>query len=149
METALATGAELLKAAVTVESADKMKVHVPLPLQAPALPVPLLHPANVHPEAGAAVSVTLVPLSMFLAQLDEEPVVQLIAGLVFDVTVPVPPPKIVTLSVLCAVAALYGPTNGPPLPTGAVPAGWISIVLVSARARAMLTRPLPVWSCVP
>ena len=41
-------------------------------------------------------------------------------------------------------ATLYGPTNGPPSPTGAAPAGWIASVLVSARARAMLRRPLPV-----
>src|SRR5262245_54119237 len=43
----------------------------------------------------------------------------------------------------------YGPTNGPPPPTGAVPAGWIPSVLVSDNARARLTRPLPVCSCVP
>ena len=46
-------------------------------------------------------------------------------------------------------AALYGPTNGPPSPTGGLPAGWIESVLVSERARKTLTRPLPVWSWVP
>src|SRR2546425_8005486 len=51
------------------------------------------------------------------------------------VSVPLPSP---------VVAVLYGPTNGPPLPTGVAPAGWIASVLVSERARAMLTRPLPV-----
>src|SRR2546426_4695599 len=33
------------------------------------------------------------------------------------VSVPLPSP---------VVAALYGPTNGPPLPIGAAPAGWIA-----------------------
>src|SRR2546425_13335883 len=51
------------------------------------------------------------------------------------VSVPLPSP---------VVAVLYGPTNGPPLPTGVAPAGWIASVLVSERARAMLTRPVPV-----
>src|SRR6266545_1069434 len=46
-------------------------------------------------------------------------------------------------------AATYGPTNGPPSPTGAAPAGWMKSVPVSASARAMLMRPLPVWSWVP
>src|SRR5437867_11943740 len=51
------------------------------------------------------------------------------------VIVPLPSP---------VVAVLYGPTNGPPLPIGAAPAGWTASVLVSTRARATLTRPLPV-----
>src|SRR5437867_3852110 len=48
-----------------------------------------------------------------------------------------------------AAAATYGPTNGPPAPTGAAPVGWMKSMPVSARARAMLMRPLPVWSWVP
>src|ERR1041385_6460986 len=63
------------------------------------------------------------------------PVVPAIAVVGETVSVPLPSP---------VVAALYGPTNGPPLPKGAVPAGWIASVLVSARARAMLRRAVAV-----
>ena len=63
------------------------------------------------------------------------PVLPVIALVGDTVSVPLPSP---------VVAALYGPTNGPPLPTGLAPAGWIASVLVSTRARATLTRPLPV-----
>src|SRR5262249_17889822 len=55
---------------------------------------------------------------------------------------------VMTVVVLIA-AARYGPTNGPPFPVGGAPAGWMHTVLVSASARAMLMRPLPVWSWVP
>src|SRR5258706_3904103 len=41
-------------------------------------------------------------------------------------------------------AATYGPTNGPPLPTGAAPAGVNATLEVSAKARARVSRPLPV-----
>src|SRR5262245_48476941 len=44
---------------------------------------------------------------------------------------------------------MYGPTKGPPSPTGAAPAGCRNSVLVSAIARARLIRPLPVWDWVP
>ena len=56
---------------------------------------------------------------------------------------------VVNASELHAAAATYGPTNGPPAPTGAAPVGWMKSMPVSARARAMLMRPLPVWSWVP
>src|SRR5438552_10481737 len=58
-------------------------------------------------------------------------------------------PRLVALKVTVVTAALYGPTNGPPPPTGGAPAGWTKSVPVSASARAMLMRPLPVWSWVP
>src|SRR5436190_8083708 len=48
----------------------------------------------------------------------------------------------VTLKLL--VAARYGPTNGPPPPTGGEPAGCRKSVAVSAKARAKLILPLPV-----
>ena len=48
------------------------------------------------------------------------------------------------LKLTLTAAARYGPTNGPPPPTGAAPAGWMKSVPVSASARAMLMRPLPV-----
>src|SRR5437764_174221 len=46
-------------------------------------------------------------------------------------------------------AATYGPTYGPPLPTGAPPAGCTGVVEASPIARTRLSRPLPVWSEVP
>src|SRR2546425_8857574 len=55
----------------------------------------------------------------------------------------------VVVVVIVVTAALYGPTNGPPPPTGGAPAGWTKSVPVSASARAMLMRPLPVWIWVP
>src|SRR2546425_6844171 len=55
----------------------------------------------------------------------------------------------VVVVVIVVTAALYGPTNGPPPPTGGAPAGWMKSVPVSASARAMLMRPLPVWIWVP
>ena len=51
--------------------------------------------------------------------------------------------------VILGAAATYGPTSGPPVPTGAAPAGSTEAVLVSAMARARFSRPLPVWSSVP
>src|SRR2546428_3315314 len=58
-------------------------------------------------------------------------------------------PRLVASKVTVVTAALYGPTNRPPPPTGAAPAGWTKSVPLSASARALLMRPLPVWSCVP
>src|SRR2546425_11679544 len=55
----------------------------------------------------------------------------------------------VVVVVIVVTAALYGPTNGPPPPTGGAPAGWMKSVPVSASARAILMRPLPVWIWVP
>src|SRR2546428_8172762 len=63
-------------------------------------------------------------------------------------------PTLVVASVTVPVtlwlpAATYGPTNGPPPPTGGAPAGWTKAVPLSASARAMLMRPVPVWIWVP
>jgi hypothetical protein len=49
-------GAAVVKVAVTVVLALTFRTHVPVPLQPPPL-----QPANVEPDAGVAVSVTLVP----------------------------------------------------------------------------------------
>src|SRR5437016_6073239 len=80
------------------------------------------------------------------------------------VSVPDPPPEAVTRtpergrcvteSVTVPVtvafeAATYGPTIGPPSPSGAAPAGWTESEPESARARARLRRPLPVSAAVP
>jgi hypothetical protein len=50
---------EELKVAVTEVAAERVTVHVPVPVQAPD------QPANVDPEAAVAVSVTAVPLAKF------------------------------------------------------------------------------------
>src|SRR2546426_300635 len=73
---------------------------------------------------------------------------------IVQVTVAPEMPTLVVASVTVPVtlwlpAATYGPTNGPPPPTGGAPAGWTKSVPVSASARAMLMRPLPVWIWVP
>src|SRR6187549_1293779 len=47
------------------------------------------------------------------------------------------------------LSATYGPTNGPPFPFGAAPAGWTDSVDVSLSARARFSRPLPVSAAVP
>jgi hypothetical protein len=46
-------------------------------------------------------------------------------------------------------AMTYGPTIGPPPPTGAAPAGWTDSLDASVMARARFTRPLPVCEVVP
>src|SRR5436190_2021229 len=46
-------------------------------------------------------------------------------------------------------AATYGPTYGPPPPTGAAPAGTTASLDVSAVARSRFSRPLPVSVDVP
>src|SRR3989442_4881316 len=51
----MATLSPLTNDAVTVLSAESVTAHAPVPVQAP------LHPPNVEPAAGAAVSVTVVP----------------------------------------------------------------------------------------
>ena len=128
------------------------------------LPLCALHPSNVEPEFGVAVILYVslflnlnVPLPPHVVKLVLPGAVQpnvAVSGLspvpiLANVTVPPPVPALVKVMVLLVAAILYGPTNGPPFPNGAVPAGWISLVLVSSIARATLTRPLPVCSCVP
>jgi hypothetical protein len=73
---------------VTEVSADSVNVHVKLVVHEPAL----VQPVKLEPDAGAAVSVTL-PFGMFAVQVAP----QLIpAG--DEVTVPVPPPALLTVS---------------------------------------------------
>jgi hypothetical protein len=73
--------------AFTLVLAVRVRVHVDVPVQAPD------QPANVDPEAAAAVRVTCVPLGKFALHV----LGQLIpVGLL--VTVPVPEPVVVTVS---------------------------------------------------
>ncbi len=58
-----------------------------------------------------------------------------------------PPFRVIDHAVI--EAATYGPTSGPPGPTGAAPAGSTPPVEVSAIARARFSRPFPVWATVP
>ena len=77
-----------VKVAVTDLAADMVTEQVPVPVQLP------LQPAKVEPVAGAAVKVTTVPLSYG----SEQSAPQLTpAGLL--VTVPLPVPALVTVSV--------------------------------------------------
>ena len=73
--------------AVTVVPADIGTVQLPVPEQPPPL-----QPANVEPAAGAAVSVAAVPA----VRTSEQSVPQLMPG---PVTVPVPVPALLTVSV--------------------------------------------------
>src|SRR5579864_6314695 len=80
-------GPPVLKVAVTDLAAVMVTEHVPVPVQAP------LHPANVEPDAGEAVSVTAVPLLKFALHV----LGQLIpVGLL--VTFPLPVPARVTVN---------------------------------------------------
>src|SRR6476469_798686 len=53
------------------------------------------------------------------------------------------------IAVHVEAAMTYGPTNGPPAPTGAAPAGLTDDVDESVTARARFNRPLTVWTTVP
>jgi hypothetical protein len=86
-----------LNVAVTLSAAVMSIVHVPVPLHA-AFP---LHPANVDPVPAVAVSTTCDPLAKFAVHVGG----QLIpAGLL--VTVPVPVPDGLTVTVYCVAAAV-------------------------------------------
>src|SRR2546425_1486797 len=99
------------------------------------------------PVAVLSLVVRLVHVAVIVAVAVREPVPGqpprlTVPELTWIVTEPLPVPANV-MSRLRA-AATYGPTNGPPPPTGGAPAGWMKSVPVSASARAMLMRPLPV-----
>src|SRR5438094_8460077 len=75
--------------ALTVVAALTVTVQVPVPEQ-----LPPLQPAKVEPAAGAAVSVTEVPLANAAAQVVPQ---EMPAGAL--VTVPLPTPALLTVSV--------------------------------------------------
>src|SRR5947209_1703289 len=83
-----------VKVAVTVVAAESVTVQAPVPEQPPPL-----QPLKVEPAAGAAVSVTAVPLAKLAAQVAPQ---VMPAGLL--VTVPAPVPALGTVSVkVCRV----------------------------------------------
>ena len=86
--TATANVDAVLNVAVTERACVIETVHVLVPEQAP------LHPAKLAPLPAAAVNVTEVPLEKLALQV----LPQLMLP-VFDVTVPVPLPALVTVSV--------------------------------------------------
>jgi hypothetical protein len=110
-------------------------------------PDALLHPAKTEPAPAVAVSVPC-----WLLSTDRVHVAVHDAG-AGDGTKfeneTVPPPVPAKLMVRFFAAATYGPTNGPPPPTGGEPAGVTGVVDVSVIARAKFSRPLPVWSELP
>src|SRR2546425_7476506 len=122
---------------------DVVPVHVVVP---PPTKEPL-QPEKTESAFGVAVIVPCWLLSTERLQV----AVQEVAfgrGLKLEkLIVPAPVPAKVIFRFFAA--ATYGPTNGPPPPTGGAPAGWTKSVPVSASARAMFMRPLPLWSCVP
>src|SRR5437867_2262938 len=86
----LSVGADVgAKVAVTVVAAESVTTHVPVPEQPPPL-----QPVKVEPAAGAAVSVTAVPLVKLAAQVAPQLVPAGGLG-----TVPRPVPAVVTVSV--------------------------------------------------
>ena len=78
-----------MKVAVTVVAAERVIVHDPVPEQPPPV-----QPLKVEPPAGAAVSVTAVPLVKLAAQVAPQ---SMPAGEL--VTVPLPVPAGVTVRV--------------------------------------------------
>ena len=78
-----------MKVAVTVVAAETVTTHDPVPEQPPPL-----QPLKVEPAAGAAVSVTAVPLVKLAAQVAPQ---VMPAGLL--VTVPAPVPALETVRV--------------------------------------------------
>src|SRR5439155_10551183 len=79
--------------AVTVVAAESVTVQVPMPEQPPPL-----QPVKMEPAAGAAVSVTAVPLAKLAAQVAPQ---VMPAGLL--VTVPAPAPALETVSTRAGV----------------------------------------------
>ena len=75
-----------VKLADTERAAVIETMQLPVPVQAP------LQPAKVEPVAGAAVSVTVVPLAYVAAQVDPQLMPE-------PLTVPLPVPDFVTLRV--------------------------------------------------
>jgi hypothetical protein len=124
---------------------------VPVQVVDPGLVKLPLQPTNTEPVAGLTVKVPVASLCSCREQVAGAVAVQAVGVVpgVTDEKEMVPPPVPANIISRPLSAILYGPTNGPPSPTGAAPAGCISSMLVSSRARSILTRPFPVCSCVP
>src|SRR5439155_1206969 len=90
--------------AVTVVAAEMVTVQVPVPAQPPPL-----QPLKVEPPAGAAASVTAVPLVKLAAQVAPQ---MMPAGAL--VTAPLPVPALLTVSVKVGVKVAV-PARRPPL----------------------------------
>jgi hypothetical protein len=109
-------GAEVLKVAVTVVFLLVLTAQEPVPVQPPPL-----QPAKTDPEAGSAVSVTVVFL-----ENDPEQVVPQLMPLGLLVTVPLPAPFFVTWSVKVPPLPLPLASN-PPAEISPVGLGWVAV----------------------
>jgi hypothetical protein len=103
----------VLKVAVTVVAAVNVTTHVPVPVHPPPL-----HPVNVEPSAGLAISVTCVPLAKLAEHVDPQLIPD---GLL--VTVPDPVPALVTASVKPLPALKVAVTVTSAVPIGSVQVG--------------------------
>jgi hypothetical protein len=109
-------GAEVSKAALTVTLLLIWRVQEPVPVQPPPL-----QPAKRDPEAGTAVSVTVVP-----PENDREHVVPQLMPLGLLVTVPLPDPFLVTWSVKLPPLPLPLASK-PPAEISPVGLGWVGV----------------------
>ena len=98
-----------VKVAVTVVAAEIVRVQVPVPVQPPPL-----QPLKIEPVAGAAVSVTAVPLAYGAEQV--APQVIPMGALV---TVPLPAPVLLTVSVAVTATPVPVATRGMISPSAA------------------------------
>jgi hypothetical protein len=135
-----------LKVAVTDELLLPMvKVHGFVELEQVVVPPvndALLQPAKTEPAFGVAVSVPCWLLSTDFVQVAVHDAGLGVGTKFENATVPPPVPANVTARFFAA--ATYGPTSGPPSPTGGAPAGSTGVVDVSEIARTRFRRPLPV-----
>ena len=123
-----------------------LKVHeraVPVQVVVPPLTNVPDHPAKNEVPSGV---VTVIVPVWLLSRARVQVLVQLakVPGGERDEKATVPPPVPPKVIAKFLFAARYGPTNGPPPPTGAAPAGMTKSVPVSRRAPARFSRPLPV-----
>jgi len=128
-----------LKAAVTDVAAETVTVHAPVPVHPPPL-----QPLKIEPAAGAAVSVTAVPLGKLAAQV--APQVMPVGELVM---VPLPVPvletvrvKVCGVKVAVTVVAAETVTVQAPVPVQPAPLQPVKVELTFAVAVSVTAVPL-------
>ena len=121
-----------------------LNLHVPSAAATlhPVMPVDWpLQPLNVEPAAGVALRLPSSLLPTETPQVFSQEALFFESVVSLTATAPVPVPA--KVSSMFFAATLYGPTTGPPSPTGAAPAGSIELVELSPSARTRSRRPLP------